>query len=37
VCEIENVLGEAGALDDGADFDGAFFFDEFADCEEEGG
>jgi hypothetical protein len=31
VCEVEDVLRERGALDDGADLDGAFFFDELAD------
>jgi|SRR5690242_6126007 len=37
VGEVEDVLGEGGALYDAADFDGAFFLDEFADCVEEGG
>lgn len=37
VGEVEDVLGEGGALYDAAYFDGAFFLDEFADCVEEGG
>ena len=37
VGEIQDVLGETGALDDAPDFDGAFFLDEFADGVEEVG
>lgn len=35
VSEIEDVLGKAGALDDTANLDSAFFLDEFADRVEE--
>jgi hypothetical protein len=31
------MLRQGGSLDDGTDFDGAFFFDEFADGVEKGG
>lgn len=35
VGEIEDRLGQVGGLDDAADFDSAFFLDEFADSVEE--
>jgi hypothetical protein len=35
--EVKDMLGQTGALNDTADFDCAFVFDEFADGVEEGG
>lgn len=37
VRQVQHVLRHGRALDDAPDFDGAFFFDEFADREEECG
>jgi hypothetical protein len=35
MCKIQNMLGQACSLNHAADFDGAFFLDEFADGVEQ--